>query len=66
MKKKKELQKITKIRSFIDKNNWEGIIYPWKKKIKQNKKIEKNDLTIALNVLYAKAEKNITCPCFKT
>ena len=37
-----------------------------KKKIKQNKKIEKNDLTIALNVLYAKAEKNIICPCFKT
>ena len=37
-----------------------------KKKIKQNKKIEKNDLTIALNVLHAKTEKNITCPCFKT
>ena len=37
-----------------------------KKKIKKKKKIEKNDLTIAFNILYAKAEKNITCPCFKT
>ena len=30
------------------------------------KKIEKNNLTIALNVLYVKKRKNISCLCFKT
>ena len=30
------------------------------------KKIEKNDLTIALNVLYTRKEKTISCLCFKT
>ena len=46
---------MTKIKLFIDKYNWERINYPskkddWKKK---------NYPTIALNVLYAKKEKNI-------
>ena len=30
------------------------------------KTLRKNNLTIALNVLYAKKEKNISCLCFKT
>ena len=28
-------------------------------------KFEKNNIAIALNVLYAKKEKNISCLCFK-
>ena len=30
------------------------------------KKFEKNNVTIALNALYAKKEKNISRSCFKT
>ena len=30
------------------------------------KKIEKNNITIGLTVLYAKKRKNISCLCFKT
>ena len=30
------------------------------------KKIEKNNVTIALNILYVKKEKNISCLCFKS
>ena len=29
------------------------------------RRFEKNNVTIALNVLYAKKEKNISCLCFK-
>ena len=36
----------------LEKNDW--------------KKFEKKNLAIALNVLYAKKEKNIPCLCFKT
>ena len=52
---KKTLQRITKIKPFIDKCNWEKINYPQEKD--DLKKCEKNNLTIALNVLYAKKEK---------
>ena len=45
---KKDPQRITKI-------NWEGINFPSEKD--DWKKFEKNNLTIALNVLYAKREK---------
>ena len=48
-------QRITKIKSFINNYNWEGINYPSEKD--DCKKSEKNNLTIALNVLYAKIEK---------
>ena len=46
---------MTKIKRFINKYNWEGINFPseeidWKK-------FEKNNVTIALNVLYVKKEK---------
>ena len=41
----------------MNKYNWEGINFPSEKD--DWKKIEKNDVTIALNVLYAKKEKYI-------
>ena len=52
---KKDPQRITKIKPFINKYNWERINYPsenddWKKN-------QKNNVTIARNVLYAKKEK---------
>ena len=49
---KKGPQRITKVKSFINKYNWEGKNYPSEKD--HRKKFEKNNLTIALNVLYAK------------
>ena len=52
---KKDLQRITKIKPFINKYNWEGINFPSEKD--DWKKFEKNNVTIALNVLYAKKEK---------
>ena len=52
---KKDPQQITKIKPFINKYNWEGINYPSEKD--DWKKIEKNNIAIALNVLYAKKEK---------
>ena len=51
-KSKKDLQRIIKIKCFIDKYNWEGINYPSKKD--DWKKFEKNNLTSVLNTLYAK------------
>ena len=47
---KKDPQRITKIKP-LQKYNWEGINYPWEKKI------EKNNLMITLNIWYAKKEK---------
>ena len=44
-------QRITKIKPTINKYNWEGINYPSEKD--DWKKIEKNNGTIPLNVLYA-------------
>ena len=46
---------MTKIRYFINKYNLEGINFPLEKD--NWKKIEKNNVTIALTVLYAKIEK---------
>ena len=48
-------ERITKTKPFIAKYNWERINYPSEKD--DWKKIEKNNLTIALNVLYAKNDK---------
>ena len=49
--------------SYIDSPDWEGINYSSQKD--DWEKFEKNNVTIALNVLYAKKEK--ICPlCFKT
>ena len=63
-KKRKDPQRITKIKPFINKYNWEGINFPSQKH--DWKKFEKNNVTIALNVLYAIKEKNIFSLCFKT
>ena len=56
--KKKDLQRITKIKRFINKYEWEGINYPWEKDDWKN--IEKNNVTVALNILYSKQEKHIS------
>ena len=47
---KKDLQSVLNIKPFINNYNWEGIICP--SKIEDWKKFEKNNWTIALNVLY--------------
>ena len=60
---KKHSQRITKIKPFINKHKWQGINFPSEKD--DWKKIDKNNVTIALNVLYAK-KKYISCLCFKT
>ena len=60
---KKNLKRITKIKPFTNKYNWKEINFL--SEIEDWKKIEKNTVTIALNVLYAKKEKNISCLCFK-
>ena len=46
---------MTKIKPFISKYEWEGINFPSEKD--DWKKIEKNNVTVTLNVLYAKKEK---------
>ena len=52
---KKRSAKNKKIKPFINKYNWEGINFPSEKD--DWKKFEKNNVTIALNVLHAKKEK---------
>ena len=52
---RKDLQRITKIKPFVNKYNSEEINFLSEKD--DWKKIEKNNVTIALNVLYAKKEK---------
>ena len=49
---KKNPQRVTKIKPFINKYNWEGINLPSEED--DWKKIEKNNVAIALNVLHAK------------
>ena len=51
---KKDLQRITKIKPFINKYNREGKSFPSENK--DWKKIEKNNRTITVNVLYTKKE----------
>ena len=58
---KKDPRRITKIKLFIHKYILEGINFSSEKKLE---KFEKNNVTIALNVLHAKKEK-ISCLCFK-
>ena len=52
---KKDPQRITKLKLFMNKYNWEGINFLSQKD--DWKKIEKYNVTIALNVLYAEKEK---------
>ena len=60
---KKDPQRIPKIKPFINNCNWEGINFTSEKD--DWKKFWKNNVTFALNVLYAKKEKNISWVCFK-
>ena len=53
-------ERVSNIKPFINKYNWKGINYP--SKIDDWKTFEKNNLTIALNILYIK-EKEI-CPAY--
>ena len=46
---KRDPRRISKIKPFINKYNWDGIKYP--SKIGDWKMFEKNNATIALNVL---------------
>ena len=55
---KKDPQSVSSIKPFINSDNWDGINYP--SKIEDWKRFLKNNLTVALNVLYIK-EKQI-CP----
>ena len=51
----KHSEKITKNKPFINKDKWEGLNLPSKK---DNPELsEKNNVTIAVNVLYIKKEK---------
>ena len=54
---KKDFQRITKIKYFINRYNWEEINFPSEKD--DWKKIEKNNLTFALNVFMLKMRKYI-------
>ena len=56
-KQKKHLQTIIKIKTFINEYNWGGINFPSEKY--NFKKVEKNNATIALKILYAKNKKYI-------
>ena len=60
----KESQRITKIKPFIDKYNWEGVNYAWQKD--DWKKNWENNLTIVLDVFYTKTRKKYIWLCFKT
>ena len=53
-------ERVSYITPFIKKYNWKGINYPLK--IDDWKTFEKNNLTIALNILYIK-EKEV-CPAY--
>ena len=52
------------MKPFINKYTWKGINVPSEKD--NWKKFGKNNVTIALNVLYIKKRKNISCLYFKT
>ena len=60
---KKDPQRITKIKPLISEYNSKGINFPSEKD--DWEKSEKNNATIALTVLRAKKQKNISCLCFK-
>ena len=53
-------ERVSSTKPFVNKYNWEGINYP--SKIDDWKTFEKNNPTIALNILYTK-EKEI-CPAY--
>ena len=57
---KSHLERLSKIKPFIDKYNWKDINFPSHKK--DWKKLESNNKTIALNILYVPYNiKEIRC-----
>ena len=58
----KNLERITKIKLFINKYKLERLNFPSEKD--DWKKIETNNVMIALSVLHFKNEKNTSCLCF--
>ena len=52
---KRDPQRISKIKPFINKYNWKGINYP--SKIDDLKTFQENNPTIALNILYVKGKE---------
>ena len=60
---KKDPQRITKIKSYIGKYNWERINYPSEKD--EWKIFEKNNVTVVLNVFCKLKTKNYTLLMFQ-
>ena len=58
MKKSNQIQAVSKIKPFRNKYNWKGINYP--SKIDNWKMFEKNNPTIALNILHIKVKRNMS------
>ena len=54
-KSKKYLKRISKIKPFINRYNWEGIIFPSENN--DWKKIQKTNVIINFNVLYAEIKE---------
>ena len=59
---KKNFEKLTKIKRFLNKYNWEGINFPSEKD--DWKKFEKNNPTILS--IFSMLKKYISCLCCKT
>ena len=57
-------QKISKIKPFITKYNWDGIEFPAGPK--DWKKLEQNNKIIALNILYVPYNTKQTCCAYKS
>ena len=58
-KQRKHAERLAKLKTLINKYKWEGINLPSKKD--DWEKFEKNNVTIALRVLYVKKEKIYPC-----
>ena len=56
-------EKTSDLKQIMNKNNCNQIKYP--SKIDDWKKIERNNPTIVLNVLYIKRKRNMSCLYFK-
>ena len=56
-------ERVSNIKLFINKCNWEGIKYP--PYIDNSKKFEKNNSTIALTILYFKEKETLSASTSK-
>ena len=59
---KKQPQKISKLKPYINQYNWKGIKFPLDKEYR--KKFEQNNKEIALNVLFAPHNKREICHAY--